>query len=100
MLTVDQDAPSLRIVEAVEQPRDGRLARARRPDDGAAGARRNVDVEAFEDLAARIVAEAEVVETDRAATDGERRRPRLVDDLGGGGGQVPHRLHLDPPLAD
>ena len=67
VLAVDRDAPGGRIVETVEQPGDGRLARARRPDDGAAGPRRDVEVEAGQDLAPGLVAEADILEPDPAA---------------------------------
>src|SRR5205814_6330708 len=54
-LPIDQDPPRRWVVKAVEQAGDGRLARARRADDGAARSRRNVDVQALKDLASRVV---------------------------------------------
>src|SRR5206468_12501739 len=68
-------------------------------DDRAARPRGNIDVESLEDLAAGIVAEAEIVEADGAAADGERRSARFVDDLGRSVEQVPHRFHVDQALA-
>ena len=72
VLAVDGDAPRGRVVEAIEQAADGRLAGARRADDGAAGARRDVEVDALQDLPLRLVAEAHVLEPDVAVGDAQR----------------------------
>ena len=45
ILAVDRDAPAGRVVEAEEQPRERRLARARRPDHRQRRARRHVEVD-------------------------------------------------------
>ena len=70
------------------------------PDDGAARSRRDVEVEAFEDLAPVFVTEAHVVEAHCAARDvrapARRRGPRPRPGIE----QVPHRLHVDQALAD
>src|SRR4051795_2768416 len=49
VLAVDQDSAALWVVETIEQPGDGRLACARWPDDRAAGAGGNFDVEVVQD---------------------------------------------------
>ena len=92
--------PAGRVVEAEQQPREGRLAGARRADHREARARRDVEVDALQDLALRIVAEADVLEPDMAALRPQAPARRPVDDLGGRVEQVEHRLHVDQALAD
>jgi hypothetical protein len=53
------------VVEAVEQPRDGGLAGARRADHGNGLAGRHLEADALEDRALRIVGEMHVLEADR-----------------------------------
>ncbi len=64
VLAIDANAPGGRVVEAVEEPGDGRLAGAGRTDDRAARPRRDVEIETLQNLAARVVAEAQVLEAD------------------------------------
>src|SRR5207245_5416191 len=54
VLSVDQDAARRRVVEAIEQASDGRFAGARWPDDGAARACRDLDVQVLQDFAAWV----------------------------------------------
>src|SRR6476661_5857616 len=82
VLPVDRDRPGRRIVEAIEETGDGRLAGTGRADDGAACARRYVDVEAFQDFAPRIIAEMDAVEPDVALANAQGLCSRLVDDFG------------------
>ena len=70
------------------------------PTIAQAGARRNVEVEAFQDLAAGVVAEAQALEANLAFGDAQGPGAGLVDDFGGRIEQVPHRLHVDQALAD
>ena len=100
VLPVDGDPARGRVVEAVEQPGDRRFARARRPDDGAAGARRDDDVEAFEDFAGGLVAELDILEPDFAAADVQRLGAGRVDDFGRRVEKAEHRLHVDQALPD
>ena len=93
--------PDGRIVEAVEQPSDGRLAGARRPDDRAARPGRNVEVEPFQDLAARARSRsARSSKRTLPRVDVQRRRAGRVGHFGRRVDEVPHRLHVDQPLAD
>src|SRR5690606_28010831 len=57
VLPVDQDATLPRIVEAEQQPADGRLAGARRTDDRDVRSRWHVEAQAVEDLSVAIVSE-------------------------------------------
>ena len=71
-----RDAARGRVVEAVEQPGEGRLAGARRADDRDCRARRDVEVEAFQDLAFGVVAELDVLEPNMALGHDQRLRRR------------------------
>ena len=100
VLPVDQDPAALGVVEAVEQPGEGRFASPRRADHRAARSGGNVEGHAFQDLAVGVVAEADVLKPEMAATDHQRTRAGGVDHFGGGIEKVEHRLHVDQPLAD
>ena len=100
ILPADQDLPGLRIVEAKEQPRDRRLARARGADQRQRLARFDPEAQFVQNLPVGIIAEIDIAELDRGLADVERRRIRDIDDLGGGIDQVEHRRHVDQPLAD
>src|SRR5690242_17170157 len=64
VLCVEEDAAARRIIETVEQPGHGRFAGTGWTDDCTARHRRDVDVDAFQDVAPVIVAEAHMVEAD------------------------------------
>ena len=100
ILPVDRDPPAGQVVEAVHQPRERRLARARRPDHRERLARRDVEVDALQDRHAGIVAEAHVLEPDMPAADDQRLRVGRVDHLARRIDQVEHRAHVDHALAD
>jgi hypothetical protein len=55
VLPVDQNLPRLYVVEAEEQPRDGRLACAGRADDGDRLSGRRLEADALQYLALGIV---------------------------------------------
>src|SRR3546814_3760168 len=74
ILAVDGDAAAGDVVEAVEQPRQGRLAGAGCADHGDLLARRDPEADAFQDLAARVIGEMHVVEHHLA---GDRKSTRL-----------------------
>ena len=82
VVAVDLDGAGGDVIEARQQPRDGRLARPGAPDerDGLAG--RDVGVKVAEDLGAVVVREGHVVEVDRAPDVEEVVGAGTVDDLG------------------
>ena len=106
VLAVDRDAPGVDVVEAKEQARQRALARARRPDHGDRLAGRDLEAHAVQDLAVAVVAEADIVEANRAAgrparrRDDERRRVRRVGDLAVLAEQREHLLQVDQRLLD
>ena len=79
VLPVDQDRAALDVVEAEQQPRDRRLAGARRADDGDGLAGRHLEADALQDLPLRIVGEMHVAELDLALADDERLGARPVE---------------------
>src|SRR3546814_4527203 len=62
VLPVYADPPALNVVESEQQSGDGRLARARRSDDGQRPARRNGEADPVQYLPLRIVTEMHMVE--------------------------------------
>jgi hypothetical protein len=93
-------APGLHVVEAEQQPRQRRLARAGMADHRhrAAGGNGKVDVE--EDLPLRLVGEADVLEAHGAGAGGQRRGIRRVGDLAVLGLEGEHALDVGERLAD
>jgi hypothetical protein len=81
VLAVDGDAALLRLVEAEDEARQGGLAGARGADDGHRLARRHLEADALEDLAARIVVEVHVLEGEPAIGDDQRRGAGAILDL-------------------
>ena len=83
VLPVDQDAPGGRLVEPEQEPRDRRLAGARRPDDGDRVARRRLERNAAQDRPGGIIGELDVLEPDRAGAHlqaaARREHPRSRD---------------------
>ena len=63
ILTVDRDAAAADVIKAEQQPRDRRLAGARRPDDRHRLAGRHLEPDALEDRALRIVGKPHILET-------------------------------------
>src|SRR3546814_8709548 len=80
--------------------RSGRLARARRSDDGQRPARRNGEADPVQYLPLRIVTEMHMVEAHLARLDMQHRRARRVGNLRLRVDQPVHRLHVDQPLPD
>ncbi len=99
-LPVDQDAARPRVVEAEQQPADGRLARPRRADNGDMRSRLDLEAQPVEDLPVAVIAELDVVEHDRRATHDQRRRGGNVLHLDWRVDQLEHQRHVDQPLAD
>ena len=64
IFAVDQDPPAGHVVEAEQQPRNRRLARARRPDDGDGASGGDVEAQALEDRPFRFVSERDILEAD------------------------------------
>ena len=100
ILSVDQDAAAGHVVEAEQQPRDRRLAGARRADDRDRLAGRHLEAHALEDRPRRLVGELDVVEADRALPDRNRLGVRLVHDLGRSLEDPEHGLDVDRRLLD
>src|SRR5581483_10154166 len=100
VLPVDLDTSAGDLVEAEEQPRDGRLARARRPDHRDRAPGRHFERDALEDLALRFSYEPHVLEPDGAASDVERLGSGLVLNLGLARKDCEHRFDVDDRLLD
>src|SRR3546814_2587083 len=69
VLAVYGDTAASRLIEAEEEPRQGRLARARGADDGEHRAGPDVEVDALEDRPVGVVDELDVLEADMAGGD-------------------------------
>ena len=79
ILAIDEDAALRHVVEAVEQLKDGRLARAALADDRHALVRLQLEREALERLeVAAVVRKVHVAELDLAARHSQVRGVRLV----------------------
>ncbi len=82
VLAVDRDAPAADVVEAVQQPRQRRLAGAGRPDHRHRLAGRDLEAQLVQDRPCRLVGKGHVLEAHHAfvhhAAAGHRahRRPR------------------------
>ena len=100
VLAVDLDRAGLRIVEAEQQPRDRRFAGAARPDDREFRPRRHREIDIAQDGAARIVAEIDMAEANRAVRHRERRRAGPVLDFGRDLHQRHHLLEVGQRLLD
>ena len=64
VVPVDSNLPGIDVIKATEQVDDGRLARARRPDQGNRFARRCVHADVLQHRFARLVAECDIIECD------------------------------------
>ena len=102
VLFVDCDAACLRLVEAIEQPQDGRLTRARAADDCNRLAGFNREIEATQErrvARAAAVAKVHILESNSAAPgQGERWRPGGRHNLGCLALKVLQILHVDRGL--
>ena len=92
VVAVDQHGAAVGLVEARDQQRRGGLAAAARADDRHPLPRLHVEVEAVEDAAALVVAEADRVEVDLAA------QRRQLDRVGGVGDRRGEVEQLEDPL--
>ena len=100
VLSVDQHAARGDVVEAEQDARDGRLAGARRPDDGDHLPGRHLEAHMFQDRPLGIVGERHVLELDLALGDVKRLGARAIDHLRRLVQQREHRLDVDQPLLD
>ena len=89
VLSVDQDAPALQVVQAQEQVDQGRLARARRPDQADLLAGADLQVEPGDDSAALSVVEVDVLEAHLAVFHLQHARIVAV----GKGDRLHHGVH-------
>ena len=100
ILAVDQHRAAGRVVEAEQQPRQGRFARARGAHHRHRLARLHREAHPAQDLALGIVGEADVAELHPPLGRDEGPRPGPVGDLGRLLQQVEHGVHVDQRLAD
>ncbi len=100
VLAVDGDAAAGEIVEAVEQPRNGRLAGAGRADHRHGLAGRHLEADAFEDDAFRLIGEGDVLEADVAAGHLQRTGAGGVLDLRRARNNREHVLDVGHRLLD
>ena len=77
VLAVDRDAPAGHLVEPEQQPRDGRLAGAGRPDHRDRVTGGDFEAEPLENFPLRIVGERNVLEADRSARTSSGPAPGL-----------------------
>ena len=92
--------PTFDVVEAIENARDRRLSRARRPHHGDRLAGGHSEADALEHDARRLISEDDIVEFDLAAGDDEVFRTRLVLHFLRLIEKPEHRLHIDKRLRD
>ena len=97
---VDKNAAAGHVVEAEDQPRERRLAGARRPDNGDGVTGRNLEAQAFEDRTRRLIGERHVLEADGAGAHLERTGVRGILDLGLALQDRKHDLDIDHRLLD
>ncbi len=100
ILAVDADGAAIDVVEAEQQPRDGRFAGAARAHDRDRVARRHAKAQIVQDGAAAVVGEADMVEHDFAARHDKGRCIGLVGDLGLDREEAEHRLEIGQGLLD
>src|SRR6266508_4660564 len=87
---VDQDAPALRNVEALDELRERALARPGRPDDPDHLSRRHIESDIVQDLrSVDAIAKRDMVELDVAADRGQPRAPHRIGRFGRGVENVP-----------
>jgi hypothetical protein len=88
-------APALHVVEAVQQPRQRALARARGADHRHRLARRDLEAHVVQDRPLGVVGKAHVLEAHRArASTAQRRRARRVGHLAVLAEQHEHLVHV------
>jgi hypothetical protein len=80
-MSMPGDPAGVDLVEAGQERGDGRLARARRTDEGDGLPRANVEVDPGQDRLARAIPEADILVADVAAQPGDGRRAARVDDV-------------------
>ena len=97
VLPVDPHGTGLRIVEAEQQPRNGRLPRSAWPDDGHPLALRHFKADAAQDRAV-LIGEVHILETDRAAFDMKVRRAATIADANRFVEETEHALHIHQRL--
>ncbi|MNM92436.1 hypothetical protein D3C81_1047690 [compost metagenome] len=99
-MTVDGDASAVHVVEAVQQARQGRLAAAGVADHRHRAAGGDLEVDVVEDLPARIVAEAHVLEAHPWLGGDQRRGVRRVLHILALIEQAKQALHVGECLLD
>ena len=100
VLAVDEHAARIDVVEAEQDARDRRLARAAGADDGQGLAGGHRERDAFEHRTPGIVAEGDVFEFHPAAGDADRSGVRRVADLGRLAEKREHGLHVGERALD
>ena len=100
ILVVDRNPAAGHVVKTVQQPRDGRLARARRTNHRKRVAGLDVETDAFQNLPFGVISEMHIVKHNRPATDRQRRRIWLVRYFRRGVDEFEHRGHIGEALAN
>ncbi len=100
VLPVDPNRPAVHIVEAKQQPPDGRLARPGRPHQRHRLPRSRVKRQPLQDRPRGIVAEGDILEHDPPTADLQVRRAGRVRHFGGLFEQAKHLVHIDQRLPD
>ena len=100
ILSVDQDAALLRVVEPEQQSPDRALARARRADDRNMTARRNLEAQPVQDRPVLLIPEHDIVEGNSWLADQQGRGAGSILYLGVGIDQAEHLCHVDQTLAN
>ncbi len=98
ILPVHGHAPAGQVVETVEDARERRLARPRRPDHRHRLSRCDDQVDALQYVAVGIIAEADILEPHLAPLDGQRRGAGHILHFRLRIDQVEHRAHVDHAL--
>src|SRR5712664_2746482 len=97
---VDKDFSARNVIKTVKQPRQGRLARARMPDDRDAVASRDAEADVEEDGSFLFVGEIHVPEFDRRRLRGQIGGAGPVLDLAVLGKQPEPAVHVEQRLLD
>ena len=100
VLTVDQNAPPLRIVKAEQQPRDGALASARWADNRIMLTSWHSKAKVVQNRPVAFIAEADILKSDRRLLNDKVGRIGRIFHLDIGVNESKHLRHINQPLAD
>ena len=100
VLSVDGDLTRLRLVKPVEQPREGRFARSRRPHHRNRLSGRDFKTDAAQDRTFGHIAEHDIVEPDRAGADLQGLGRGIIGHFGGAVEHIEHHFDIGHRLFD